>query len=71
MSHRRGRSFLGSGFLVGHEGGRKGAPNWVPPCAKSLEQWTVERMKILKENQAKTQETSSHDFRCWLGFDFI
>ncbi|CAK9004204.1 unnamed protein product, partial [Durusdinium trenchii] len=59
MWHRHcahSKAHILSCFLVGHEGGRKGAPNWVPPCAKSLEQWTVERMKILKENQAKTQE---------------
>lgn len=39
----------------------------MPPCAKNLEQWTVERMKYLKENQAKSQETSES---CFLGTFF-
>ena len=42
-------------FLVGYES-RKAGPSLAPPCARSLEQWTVERMKFLKESQAKTQE---------------
>ena len=59
MWHRHcahSKAHILSCFLVGHEHGRKGTSNWVPPCAKNLEQWTVERMKYLKENQAKSQE---------------
>lgn len=58
MWHRHcahSKAHILSCFLVGHEG-RKTGSNWVPPCAKSLEQWTVERMRYLKESQAKSQE---------------
>ncbi|CAJ1347825.1 unnamed protein product [Effrenium voratum] len=58
MWHRHcahSKAHILSCFLVGYES-RKAGPSLAPPCARSLEQWTVERMKFLKESQAKTQE---------------
>ena len=42
--------------MVGQEsaGAKRSQASWVPPCARSLEQWTLERMRYLKEVQAKT-----------------
>ena len=59
MWHRHcahSKAHILSCFLVGQDSGgtkRTGQPSWVPPCACGLEQWTVERMRYLKEVQSK------------------
>ncbi|CAE7252494.1 ppsA [Symbiodinium sp. CCMP2592] len=59
MWHRHcahSKAHILSCFLVGQDSGgtkRTGQPSWVPPCARGLEQWTVERMRYLKEVQSK------------------
>ena len=58
MWHRHcahSKAHILSCFLVGQEsvGTKRAQASWVPPCARSLEQWTVERMRYLKEVQSK------------------